>query len=310
MPSVSFRLRLGPISQWAWASRKLYCISQPMHLTMLLDPPGKAPDGGIGSMTTFTEAARREESAALRWGVFLMTLGAIAFIGYGVIFFVLNFTDSFLELGIGSDQVASGKDEIKAFDNDLYHYISHLHIALSGFIAATGLAVAALSWFGVRRRYMWAWVAAVAAPVLALAVALRRITRGGSTRSDTLVWSTSLPRSLWLERFSPLRPHQRDERLRQHNRVGGLSSVFGPPSAADDGGRSVRLRFGRGLLARAVDGHGFSFVVFETRSRHGDQPLRLATGQHPASPSTMSTSDEWLPAPEARPSRQRVRLGG
>jgi hypothetical protein len=126
----------------------------------------------MGSMTTITADARREESTALRWGVNLMTLGAVAFIGYAVIFFVLNFTDSFLELGIGSDQVASGKDEIKAFDNDLYHYISHLHIAVSGFIAATGLAVAALSWFGVRRRQLWAWVAAVAAPVLGLAVAL------------------------------------------------------------------------------------------------------------------------------------------
>jgi hypothetical protein len=123
-------------------------------------------------MTTITAEAGRQESATLRWGVNLMTLGAVAFIGYAVIFFVLNFTDSFLELGIGSDQVASGKDEIKAFDNDLYHYISHLHIAVSGFIAATGLAVAALSWFGVRRGYMWAWVAAVAAPVLGLAVAL------------------------------------------------------------------------------------------------------------------------------------------
>jgi hypothetical protein len=123
-------------------------------------------------MTTITAEARREESSALKWGVNLMTLGALAFIGYAVIFFVLNFTDSFLELGIGSEQVASGKDEIKAFDNDLYHYISHLHIAVSGFIAATGLAVAALAWFGVRRRYMWAWVAAVAAPVLGLAVAL------------------------------------------------------------------------------------------------------------------------------------------
>src|SRR5829696_4985472 len=129
-------------------------------------------DGGMGSMATMTRPAGREESAALRWGVYLMTLGAIAFMGYAVIFFVLNFTDSFLVLGIGSDQVGSGKDEIKAFDNDLYHYISHLHIAISGFIAATGLAVAALSWFGVRQRYMWAWVAAVAAPVLALAVAL------------------------------------------------------------------------------------------------------------------------------------------
>jgi hypothetical protein len=126
----------------------------------------------MASMTTITAETQREEPAALRWDVNLMTLGAVSFIGYAAIFFVLNFTDSFLELGIGSEQVASGKDEIKRFDNDLYHYISHLHIAVSGFIASTGLAVAALSWFGVRRGYLWAWVAAVAAPVLGLAVAL------------------------------------------------------------------------------------------------------------------------------------------
>lgn len=123
-------------------------------------------------MTTITAGARREESTALKWGVNLMTLAAVAFIGYAAIFFVRNFMGDFLELGIGSGQVASSKDEIKAFDNDLYHYISHLHLAVSGFLAATGLAVAALSWFGVRRGYMWAWVAAVAAPVLGLAVAL------------------------------------------------------------------------------------------------------------------------------------------
>jgi hypothetical protein len=123
-------------------------------------------------MTSLTADASREESTALKAGVWLMSLGAIAFIGYAVIFFVRNFTDSFLELGIGAEQVSVGKTEIEAFSPSLYDYISHLHIAVSGFIAATGLAVAALSWFGVRRRYMWAWVAAVAAPVLALAVAL------------------------------------------------------------------------------------------------------------------------------------------
>lgn len=114
----------------------------------------------------------RDESTALRAGAGLMTFGAVAFIGYAVIFFVRNFTDSFLELGIGQGQVDVGKTQIKAFSPDLYHYISHLHIAVSAFIAATGLAVAALAWFGVRRRQMWAWVAAVAAPVLGLAVAL------------------------------------------------------------------------------------------------------------------------------------------
>jgi hypothetical protein len=108
----------------------------------------------------------------MRAGVALMTIGALAFIGYAVIFFVRNFTDSFLELGIGPEQVSVGKSEIEAFSPSLYDYISHLHIAVSGFIAATGLATAALSWYGVRRRLGWAWVAAVATPVLGLAVAL------------------------------------------------------------------------------------------------------------------------------------------
>lgn len=111
-------------------------------------------------------------SAALRTGTGLMTLGAAAFVGYALIFFIRNFTDSFLELGIGPGQVSVGKDEIQQFSPSLYDYVSHLHIAVSGFIAATGLAVVFLSWFGVRRGHLWAWVGAVAAPVLGLAVAL------------------------------------------------------------------------------------------------------------------------------------------
>ena len=108
----------------------------------------------------------------LRMGAGLMTLASIGFVGYAVIFFVRNFTDSFLELGIGPSEVSVGKAEIVEFSPSLFHYIGHLHIAVAGFIAATGVAVAALSWVAVRRGELWAWVAAVAAPVLALAVAL------------------------------------------------------------------------------------------------------------------------------------------
>jgi len=108
----------------------------------------------------------------LKTGSVLMVIAALGFIGYAVIFFVRNFTDNFLELGITSAQVDKGKDAIIAFSPSLFNYISHLHVAVSGFIAATGLAVAGLSWYGVRRRQMWAWVFAVASPVLALAVAL------------------------------------------------------------------------------------------------------------------------------------------
>jgi hypothetical protein len=123
-------------------------------------------------MSTVTAASQREEPAALRVGAGLMTLGALAFIGYGVIFIVRNFSDSFLELGIGPDQVDKDKDAIQSFSPELYHYISHLHLAIAGLLAGMGLAVAALSWIGVRRGLIWAWVSAVAAPVLALVVAL------------------------------------------------------------------------------------------------------------------------------------------
>jgi hypothetical protein len=110
--------------------------------------------------------------ADLRWGSRVMGAAAVGFIGYAVIFFVRNFTDSFLELGIGRGQVSVSKDQIQAFSPSLYHYIGHLHIAVSGFIAATGVAVLFLSVIGVRRGLMWAWVGAVAAPVVGLAVAL------------------------------------------------------------------------------------------------------------------------------------------
>jgi hypothetical protein len=111
-------------------------------------------------------------SAALRLGSWLMGIAAAGFIGYAVIFFIRNFTDGFLELGIGPNEVNVGKDEIQSFSPSLYHYVSHLHIAVSGFIAATGLAVLFLVGYGVRRGALWAWVGAVAAPVLGLAVAL------------------------------------------------------------------------------------------------------------------------------------------
>lgn len=126
-------------------------------------------------MATAAIGERAEERAAtraLRAGSWLMGLAAVGFVGYAVIFFVRNFTDAFLELGIGPDEVSVGRDEIGAFSPSLFEYVSHLHIAVSGFIAATGLAVLFLVAYGVRRGELWAWVGAVASPVLGLAVAL------------------------------------------------------------------------------------------------------------------------------------------
>ena len=123
-------------------------------------------------MSTTSSSPPVQADSRLTLGSAIMALGGVGFIGYGVIFFVRNFSSAFLELGIGRDQVGVGKSEIEQFSPDLVHYVSHLHIALSAFIAATGIAVAALSWYGVRRGEWWAWVTAVVVPVFALAVAL------------------------------------------------------------------------------------------------------------------------------------------
>jgi len=108
----------------------------------------------------------------LRIGSWLMGAAAAGFIGYASIFFVRNFTDGFLELGIGPNEVNVGKEAIQNFSPSLFNYISHLQIAVSGFIAATGVAVLFLVAYGVRRGELWAWVGAVAAPVIGLLVAL------------------------------------------------------------------------------------------------------------------------------------------
>lgn len=115
---------------------------------------------------------QKTRSSYLQWGSVLMLVAGIGFIGYALLFFIQNFTGAFLELGITAAQVDKSRADIVSFSPSLFYYISHLHIAVSGFIAATGLAVAGLSWYGVRRGMFWAWIFAVASPVLGLAVAL------------------------------------------------------------------------------------------------------------------------------------------
>ena len=88
-------------------------------------------------MTT-TTATRRTvaTSGAVRNGATLMAVAAAGFIGYAVLFLVRNFTDSFLELGIGQGEVNVSKEQIQQFSPSLYHYISHLHIAVSGVVGS------------------------------------------------------------------------------------------------------------------------------------------------------------------------------
>src|SRR5215467_1764692 len=112
-----------------------------------------------------------EKESDLNNGAALMLVASLAFIGYAVVFFFRNFAGGGFELGVTTLNGVT-PDNLNALNTAVMHYIMHLHIATAGFIAATGIAVGALSWYGVRRGEWWAWIAAVVSPVVALAVAL------------------------------------------------------------------------------------------------------------------------------------------
>ncbi len=126
-------------------------------------------------------------ASAINRGPALMAIAAAGFIGYALLFLVRSFTDSFLELGIGPAEVGVGKGQIQQVSPSLYHYISHLHIAVSGFIAAAGFAVLMLAVKGMRAGQVWAWGTAVATP--------RAGAGGGAARP--LPMEPGHPRSPW-----------------------------------------------------------------------------------------------------------------
>lgn len=118
---------------------------------------------------TATETDERTgEPTTLRTGALLMALAGIAFVGYGVVFLVLNFVGGGFEIGVSTLAGQSPGD----LDSTVAYYISHLHVATAAFIISTGIAIAALSWFGVRQRLTWAWATALVAAVTGLALAL------------------------------------------------------------------------------------------------------------------------------------------
>ena len=121
----------------------------------------------------------------VRNGAALMTLAGIAFVGYGIVFLVMNFVGDGFELGV-STLAGMTSDEL---DPTVAYYISHLHVATAAFIISTGIAVAGLSWYGVRQRLTWAWATAIVSAVVGLALALPMHWTGNAFAHD---WVTHL----------------------------------------------------------------------------------------------------------------------
>jgi len=121
----------------------------------------------------------------VRNGAVLMALAGIAFVGYGVVFLVMNFVGSGFELGVSTLAGMTSAD----LDPTVAYYISHLHVATAAFIISTGIAIAGLSWYGVRRGLTWAWATAIVTAVVGMALALPMHWTGDAFAHD---WVTHL----------------------------------------------------------------------------------------------------------------------
>ena len=110
-------------------------------------------------------------TSRLGLGATLVALSGIGLVGYGLMFLVRNFT-GFIELGLMPEHVGGSQQEIRTFSPDLYEYISHLQVAVSGFIIALGVSVIALAWYGIRKGERWALLMAFVGPLIAVSIAV------------------------------------------------------------------------------------------------------------------------------------------
>ena len=122
-------------------------------------------------MATQAHSTTNTAITPLSLGASTVALAGAGLIIYGTMFLIRNF-NGFIELGLTPALIGTTAEELHQSNPRLYHYISHLQVALAGFIIGLGLAVIALAWFGIRRRARWALGTACLAPVVAVGVAL------------------------------------------------------------------------------------------------------------------------------------------
>lgn len=104
-------------------------------------------------------------------GALTMVVGAALFLLYAIVFFFRAFSGAGFEIGVPTLNGVT-QQQLDQLNPAIMGYITHLHVATAGFIAATAIAVIGLAWYGVRAGAWWAWITAVISPVVGLAVAL------------------------------------------------------------------------------------------------------------------------------------------
>jgi len=111
-------------------------------------------------------------------GAVTMVVGALIFLVYAVVFLFRAFSGTGFEVGVATINGVT-QAQLNQLNPAVMAYITHLHVATAGFIAATAVAALGLAWYGVRAGAWWAWITAVISPVVGLAIALPLHYTGG-----------------------------------------------------------------------------------------------------------------------------------
>jgi len=115
-----------------------------------------------------TSAVRPRPTDAGSWMVIVAGLSLIV---YGLFFVWRNF-HGFIELGLTPAHVGATPEQIRAFSPRLYNYISHLQVAIAGFIVALGVATVSLAWNGMRQQLAWSAGTVLAIVLVSVAITL------------------------------------------------------------------------------------------------------------------------------------------
>ena len=120
---------------------------------------------------TIESSLPADESRSLRWGSYLLALSGVGFVVNGVAMLYRVFFTPGFEAGV---ETLGGvtRAELATTNHELLHYVDHLQVNVAGLMVAAGIAVVALSWFGVRRGERWALVSVVSIPLVFLAHSL------------------------------------------------------------------------------------------------------------------------------------------
>lgn len=116
-------------------------------------------------------SSRADGRTPIDAGTWMVLIAGFALVAYGAFFVWRNF-NGFIELGLTPTHVGATPEKIRAFSPRLYNYISHLQIAVAGFIVALGVAVVSLAWNGMRRRVRWAALTVLVVVLVATLITL------------------------------------------------------------------------------------------------------------------------------------------